>query len=157
MSAKERTVIDQALCRQVELLLRGGASGQEAARITKTSSGTISRITAAGIDVNVFRMNTERRRIAEKNQREDTTIRSLIQEYAEKQDPEKMAERDRKVLEQVKRQDEVEGQIRMELPEEISDQTKFMRFQAAQVEKVLRKLETINDTLNMIIRVIRKE
>ena len=140
----KRTVIDQALCRQVELLLKGGASGQEAARITNTSSGTISRIKAAGFDVNVFRMNTERRRIEEKNQRADNAIRESFDKLNE-QYPE------------MKQKEEIPGQIRMELPEEISDQTKLMRFQAAQVEKVLRKLETINDTLNMVIRIIRKE
>ena len=142
--SKERTVIDQALCRQVELLLKGGASGQEAARITNTSSGTISRIKAAGFDVNVFRMNTERRRIAEQNQRADNVIREAFDKLNE-QYPE------------MKQKEEIPGQIRMELPEEMTEQTKMMRFQAAQVEKVLRKLETINDTLNMVIRIIRKE
>ena len=134
--SKERTVISKELIRQVELLLRGGASGTEAARITNTSSGTISRIKAAGFDYATFLANTQRRVLKEKAQQQDAEIVRML---------EKM------------QQEEVPGQIRMELPEEVNDQTKLMRFQAAQVEKVLKKLETINDTLNMIIRVIRKE
>ena len=135
--SKERTVIDQALCRQVELLLRGGASGLEAARITNTSSGTISRIKAAGFDAGVYKENTENRIAREKAQKVSADVV--------------------RTLERMQEEKEVPGQIRMELPEEVNEQTKMMRFQAAQVEKVLRKLETINDTLNMIIRVIRKE
>ena len=134
--SKERTVISKELIRQVELLLRGGASGTEAARITNTSSGTISRIKAAGFDYATFLANTQRRVLKEKAQQQDAEIVRML---------EKM------------QQEEVPGQIRMELPEEVNDQTKLMRFQAAQVEKVLKKLETINDTLNMIIRVIRKD
>ena len=134
--SKERTVISKELIRQVELLLRGGASGTEAARITNTSSGTISRIKAAGFDYATFLANTQRRVLQEKAQQQDAEIVRML---------EKM------------QQEEVPGQIRMELPEEVNDQTKLMRFQAAQVEKVLKKLETINDTLNMIIRVIRKD
>ena len=58
------------------------------------------------------------------------------------------------------------GQIRMDLdPEEeiidqkpeMSDQVKMMRFQAAQVDKLALKLDHINDTLNMLLRAVRKE
>ena len=137
MATKERTVISKELIRQVELLLRGGASGLEAARITNTSSGTISRIKAAGFDASVYKENTENRIAREKAQKVSADVV--------------------RTLERMQEEKEVPGQIRMELPEEVNEQTKMMRFQAAQVEKVLRKLETINDTLNMIIRVIRKE
>ena len=59
------------------------------------------------------------------------------------------------------------GQIEMELgvapyPEpvtniDIIDQTKLMRFQAAQVDKMITKLDKLNDTLSMILRAVRKE
>ena len=57
-------------------------------------------------------------------------------------------------------EEQVAGQIAMDLtPEkpEMSDQTKMMRFQAAQVDKLYMKLEKINDTLCQILRAIRKE
>ena len=62
---------------------------------------------------------------------------------------------------------EIEGQIEMDLkgaeerkPEEDaghSDQVKLMRFQAAQVDKLIMKLDRLNDTLSMILRAVRKE
>lgn len=59
-------------------------------------------------------------------------------------------------------EEQVPGQIRMELGEtysatEMSEQTKMMRFQAAQVEKLLMKMDKLNDTMCQIIRVIRRE
>lgn len=57
-------------------------------------------------------------------------------------------------------------QLRMSMPPEpvtgietpeMSDQTKMMRFQAAQVDKLLMKLDKLNDTMCMILRCIRKE
>lgn len=66
------------------------------------------------------------------------------------------------------KQDEqmIEGQIEMQLdPEEeiidekpeMSEQTKMMRFQAAQVDKIIMKMNQLNDTMNMVLRAIRKE
>ena len=51
------------------------------------------------------------------------------------------------------------GQIAMELEPkpEMSDQTKLMRFQAAQVDKLILKIDRLNDTMSMILRAIRKE
>ena len=134
---KERATINQELCTHVKILLAGGASGKQAAQITKTSTGTISRIREAEFDYPTYLANTQKRVEREKAQQQSTEIV--------------------KALEKMQEETEAPGQIRMELPEEMTEQTKMMRFQAAQVDKVLRKLETINDTLNMIIRIIRKE
>ena len=65
-------------------------------------------------------------------------------------------------LEQERKQqaeEQVPGQMRMNLdaPEPMSEQTKMMRFEAAQVEKILMKLNQLNDTMREIIRCIRKE
>ena len=58
------------------------------------------------------------------------------------------------------------GQIRMDLdPEEeildqkpeMSEPVKMMRFQAAQVDKIIMKLNQMNDTMNMMLRAIRRE
>ena len=63
-------------------------------------------------------------------------------------------------------EEQVPGQISMALdPEEeiidkkaeMSDQTKLMRFQAAQVDKLIMKLDRLNDTMSMILRAVRKE
>ena len=40
---------------------------------------------------------------------------------------------------------------------EMSDKVKMMRFQASQIDKLVLKLDHINDTLSMILRAIRKE
>ena len=63
-------------------------------------------------------------------------------------------------------EEQVPGQITMQLdPEEeivdqkpeMSEQVKMMRFQASQVDKLALKLDHINDTLNMLLRAVRKE
>ena len=63
-------------------------------------------------------------------------------------------------------EEQVPGQITMQLdPEEeildqkpeMSDQVKLMRFQAAQVDKLIMKLNQLNDTLNMVLRAVKKE
>lgn len=127
--SNERTTIDQALCRKVQILLNGGATGQEVAKMENISEGTVSRIRKAGFSAEQYRENT-RKRVLKEKQKE--------QEPAE----------------------ELPGQIEMELPhepKEMSDQTKLMRFQAAQVEKLLLRMDRIDDTLHMILRVVRKE
>lgn len=57
--------------------------------------------------------------------------------------------------------EQVPGQIEMDLTTEgkteMSEQTKLMRFQAAQVDKVIMKLDQIYNVANMILRAIRKE
>lgn len=63
--------------------------------------------------------------------------------------------------EKTEAEEQVPGQIEMELveakPQEMTDQVKMMRFQAAQVDKLVLKLDHINDTLSMILRAVRKE
>ena len=127
--SNERTTIDQALCRKVQILLNGGATGQEVAKMENISEGTVSRIRKAGFSAEQYRENT-RKRVLKEKQKE--------QEPAE----------------------ELPGQIEMELPQEpkeMSDQTKLMRFQAAQVEKLMLRMDRIDDTLHMILRCIRRE
>ena len=76
-------------------------------------------------------------------------------------------ERTRKAAEeQPPAEEQVPGQIRMELdPEEeileekpgMSDQVKMMRFQAAQVDKICMKLDRLNDSVMMLLRAVRRE
>ena len=78
----------------------------------------------------------------------------------------KQQERARKAAEEQPAEEQVPGQITMQLdPEEeildqkpeMSDQVKLMRFQAAQVDKLIMKLNQLNDTMNMVLRAVRKE
>ena len=61
--------------------------------------------------------------------------------------------------EEQEREPEVPGQICMELEpkQEMSEQTKLMRFQAAQVDKLIMKLDQLNNSIQMVLRAVRKE
>ena len=112
--------------------------------------------------------------LAQVVRREATVIRKMMKcrdwaEYCEfkKAKAQKERERVKKAAEEPKAAEEqVPGQITMQLdPEEeildqkpeMSDQVKMMRFQASQVDKLALKLDHINDTLNMLLRAVRKE
>ena len=141
---KERTQITQELCDHVKILLAGGANLNKAAEITKTGHATISRIKAAGFDAEVYRKNQQKQQ-AKKKPEVVLTIKH----------------------------EELDGQMKMDLqaaeePKEMSDQTKMMRFQAHQADKIigqmmvnndalLMKLDRLNDTLCQILRAVRKE
>ena len=114
----ERRPVDEKMCRQVQLLLGGGATGEEAAEIVGVSTGTISRIRKAGFDMETFRKNTEERREREKKAAQEQ------QEPAE----------------------ELPGQISMDLQQaeekpEMSDTVKLMRFLAGRFDALEKRLE----------------
>jgi hypothetical protein len=152
---KERAIITPVLIRQVQLMLAGGATGKEAAEITGTSEGTISRIKKAGFDYDTFVKNTEARR--------------KTAEVPEKK-PEQL-ELQGGVDYQVQVNEQLAGQMKMDLPEEkteMSDTVKMMRFLAgrldtmekSQVEElgyVIERLGRICDYLGQILRVIGPE
>ena len=134
---KERAIITPVLIRQVQLMLAGGATGKEAAEITGTSEGTISRIKKAGFDYDTFVKNTEARR--------------------------KTAEVPEKKLEQLELQggvdyqvqvnEQLAGQMKMDLPEEkteLSDTVKMMRFLGGKLGTIEGKIEFLNVTAALI-------
>ena len=146
---KERTQITQELCDHVRILLAGGANLNKAAEITKTGHATISRIKAAGFDAEVYRQNKLKRTEKKKSE----VVLTINHE-------------------------ELDGQMKMDLQDaeepkaEMSDQTKLMRFQAHQADKICEKitnqaviinetmmvkLDRLNDTLCQILRAVRKE
>ena len=144
---KERTQITQELCDHVRILLAGGANLNKAAEITKTGHATISRIKAAGFSAEVYRQNQLKRQ-----EKPKVTVTISHEELAG--------------------QMEMDLQAAEEPKAEMSDQTKMMRFQAGQVDKIcekitnwsiiinetlLVKLDRINDTLCQILRAVRKE
>lgn len=115
--SKEKTVINQELCDHIKALLGGGLTQKQAAKFAKISAATVSRIQAAGFSVITYNHNTEVRRVEEKKKAMDAVI------------PDEQAE------------EQVPGQISMELTEkpaeeekpEMSDQTKMMRFLAGKL------------------------
>ena len=141
---KERVVIDQKMCRMVELMMKGGASTSEISEQMKISKATISRIKTAGFSALQYAANTALR---VQNAKAGTWV------------PEA---------------EEAEGQIQMEMPvdyteaarmereittekPEMSDQVKMLRFVASQVDKVVMKLDQIYNMQSMILRAVRKE
>lgn len=133
--AKKMQVTDQ-ICKQVQLMRRGGANQTEIGKLLGINPCTVSRIESAGFS---YEQYLENRRIAKEKEKK-------AKEQAE---------------EPQVQEEQVPGQIEMELvearPQEMTDQVKMMRFQAGQIDKLVLKLDHINDTLNMILRVMRKE
>ena len=137
MKEAKKTQINDQICKQIQLMRRGGANQTEIGKLLGISAPTISRIETAGFNYEKY---LENKRIAREKERKPA------EEPAE--DPQIPEE-------------QVPGQIEMELvaakPAEMTDQVKLMRFQAGQIDKLVLKLDHINDTLNMILRVMRKE
>ena len=133
--AKKMQVTDQ-ICKQVQLMRRGGANQTEVGKLLGINPCTVSRIESAGFS---YEQYLENRRIAKEKEKK-------AKEQPQEQEP---------------AEEQVPGHIEMELvaakPAEMTDQVKLMRFQAGQIDKLVLKLDHINDTLNMILRVMRKE
>ena len=132
---KERTVITQELCRKAEIML-AVAKVPEVAKLLGIGESTLKRIRQHGFDAKAYKKALEDRK-------------------EEKSRPE------RKDL--VPAEEQVPGQISMELPDgtgektEMSEQAKMMRFQAGQVDKLYMMMNRINDNLCQIMRMMRKE
>lgn len=113
------------------------------------SESTIIKLSRDDYDLEKYlaRKKEENRKASEKK----TTVELVY-------DP-SIAEEYRREQEAKQAEEQVPGQIEMELPQkpEMSDQTKMMRFLASQMDRLYMKLETINDTLSQILRVVRKE
>ena len=136
MKEAKKVQVNDQICKQVQLMRKGGANQTEIAKLLGISAPTVSRIESAGFSYEKY---LENKRIAREKEQK-------AKEPAEEPQQE---------------EEQVPGQIEMELvaakPQEMSDQVKMMRFMAGQVDKLYMKMETINDTLNQILRVMRKE
>ena len=136
MKEAKKTQITDQICKQVQLMRRGGANQTEIGKLLGINPCTVSRIESAGFS---YEQYLENRRIAKEKEKK-----------AKEQAEEPQAQ-----------EEQVPGQIEMELvaakPAEMTDQVKLMRFQAGQIDKLVLKLDHINDTLNMILRAVRKE
>lgn len=157
----KKVAITQDLCRMVELMLKGGAKQKEVGERLGISKATVSRIKTAGYDAEQYRKNTTER--VEKENQAEVSI-PLV--------PGKVLRVDQNangITVTETEEEQVPGQICMDLQPaeeqkpEMSDQTKLMRFQASQVDKIigqmmvnvdalLMKLDRLNDTMSMILR-----
>lgn len=165
----KKVAITQDLCRMVELMLKGGAQQKEVGERLGISKATVSRIKTAGYDAEQYRKNTTER-VEKENQTEATEEEKQIQGIRYPLTVEKVEMSEGGVSVTARQAEEqVPGQMKMELPPaeeqkpEMSDQTKLMRFQAGQADKIigqmmvnvdalLMKLDRLNDTLSMILR-----
>ena len=147
---KERVVIDQKMCRMVELMMKGGASTSEISEQMKISKATISRIKTAGFSAEQYEKNTYMRRINESAGKVLSEVKIPDNENVQGQIQMEMLPVD--YTEATK----MEREISTEKPE-MSDQVKMMRFVASQVDKVIMKLDQIYNMQSMILRAVRKE
>ena len=146
--------VNDQICKQVQLMRKGGANQTEIGKLLGISAPTISRIEKAGFDVNVY---LENKRIAR-----------------EKEKATKQAEEEEHTIsaEDIGQPEQVPGQIEMELPKKEPEEpdriVKLMRFQAHEVDLIVKRIsecfdllilktDKLNDTLSMILRAIRRE
>jgi len=174
MKEANRTQITETICKQAQLMRKGGANQTEIGKLLGINPCTVSRMEKAGFDLATYQANRRMEKQKEKEKAAKQTVVELVYDPS-------IAEEYRKEQE-AKAAEELPGQMQMDLtPEkpEMSDQTKMMRFQAGQVEKLFgmgqlisqkmmenatgnaillnTKLDKLNDTLCMILRAIRKE
>lgn len=158
-----KLIIDERLCKQVRLMMAGGANAEQIAKLVGASATTIRRIRRAGFDAETFAEMNKVRRMAEQQARE----------MAVAEVPETVKAED--IISAVNEEEQVPGQMRMELPEKPLtvaeapeqvtgiqigfDENKMMRFLASKFGEVQKeigvtahKIETVCDYLAQILR-----
>ena len=145
MKEAKKVQVTELICRQAQLMRRGGANQTQVAELLGINGSTVSRIEAAGFDLVKYQEN-----------------RRIRKEKEAKKAEEKVAE------EQITGQMEMELTTAEEPKPEMSEQVKMMRFQAHQADAIMKKmdectvqlltkLDRLNDTMSMILRAVRKE
>lgn len=145
---KERVVIDQKMCRMVELILKGGAAPKEISEQLGISKTTVSRIKSAGFSAEQYEKDKTQRVIEEKTK--------VSAEEQPEREPEVPGQMQMQLPVDYMAAAKIEREISTEKPEQ-NDQAKMMRFVAAQVDKVIMKLDQIYNMQSMILRAVRKE
>ena len=141
----KKTQVSEQLCKQVELMRRGGANQTQIGKLLEINPCTVSRIETAGFIYEVYVEQQKARREDEKKKREQEARTEIKAEDAKAP---------------IYIEDKCPGQMEMDLTitkPDMSDQTKMMLFQAAQVDKLIMKLDQIYNMASMILRAIRKE
>ena len=153
MKEAKRTQVTEVICKQAQLMRKGGANQTEIAELLGVNACTISRIEKAGFDLATYQAT---RRLEKQMEKEKKTPKVVLEIKSE---------------DLTATDEQVPGQLRMDLtPEkpEMSEQMKMMRFQAHLADRIVKageenavmlntKLDKLNDTLSMILRAIRKE
>lgn len=160
MKEAKKMQVTEVICKQAQLMRRGGANQTEIGKLLGVNPCTISRIEAAGFDLETYQANRKAQK--EKEKAAKRTMVELVYDPG-------IAEEYRKEQE-AKAAEELPGQLQMDLkPEEkpeMSEQVKMMRFQAHQADRIVKaiedsavmlntKLDRLNDTLCMILRATR--
>ena len=117
--------VTQQTCDDAKKMLTAGMKQEDVGRILGVDASTISKIKKGNY---------------------------ILEEYLEVRRKTNKAQQEK----QEKAEDQIQGQIQMELPAEkpeMSDQTKLMRFQASQIDKLAAKLDAIIAKLNIITQV----
>ena len=171
--AKKMQVTDQ-ICKQVQLMRKGGANQTEIGKLLGINPCTVSRMEAAGFDMQRYTEMRKERREKEKA-RANVSQESWATGVELVYDP-SIAEDYRREQEAKRAEEQVPGQMKMNLTtgekkeEEAAafDQVKMMRFlagrfdvieksQALGVEMLRMEIDKLNDTMSMVLRAIRKE
>ena len=167
MKEAKKTQITEMICKQAQLMRKGGANQTEIAELLGVNACTISRIEKAGFDLATYQAT---RRLEKQMEKEKKTPKVVLEIKSE---------------DLTATDEQVPGQLRMEIPEKIEgapinatyadeigreypERVKLMRFQAHQADRIVKaveenavmlntKLDKLNDTLSMILRAIRKE
>ena len=148
--ADKKVEITNEMCRQAQLLIKGGATNKEAASFLGVSPATVSRIRSANYDLFKYLQNTDERRIREKDKKADNLITEYFKQKVRHYGPPKIPP-------YLEEGGEVPGQVVMELPEEKeqqapADDNKMIRFLAGKIGEITTKLDKLNDNLCQILR-----
>ena len=144
----KKVAITQDLCRMVELMLKGGAAPKEISEQLGISKTTVSRIKSAGFSAEQYEKDKTQRVIEEKT-------KATAEEQPERE-PEVPGQMQMEIPVDYMEAAKIEREISTAKPEQ-NDQAKMMRFVAAQVDKVIMKLDQIYNMQSMILRAVRKE
>ena len=136
MKEAKKVQITEQICRQAQLMRKGGANQAQVAELLGINNSTVSRIEAAGFSLEQYIQNRKARRAKE------------MEKASKAEEP------------PAEEPEQIEGQLEMDLTitkPDMSEQVKMMRFQAAQVDKLIMKLDQIYNMASMILRAVRKE
>ncbi len=153
MKEANRTQITDTICKQAQLMRKGGANQTEIGKLLGVNPCTISRIEKAGFDLATYQASRRLEKQKEKAAKAVITVRAEDIQAA------------------MSAEEQVPGQLQMDLtPEktEMSDQTKLMRFQAHMTDDVKKTIidmiamVTVNqnklyDMVCQLLRAVRKE
>ena len=155
--ADKKVEITQDMCRQAQLMIKGGATNKEAASLLGVSPATVSRIRSANYDLFKYQQNTEARRSYKLPAQHGGTFHKWVytaegMKFIEVK-AEELVKND---LQEEKKDDQVPGQMEMDLPTypqiKETDMNKLMRFLAGKIGEITTKLDKLNDNLCQILR-----